>query len=266
MFISKLASAYITSSSGDVTADAGSDITLEITASGIPDDITYVWKKNGMIIPRETFNTLSLIDVSIDDIGEYECIPSNSEGNHNSSIIQVDVKSESYCEISPRKCFPIFSITVRGFEVDSLEDTSVTLVPAAPSGYNCTPPIPQGELTTSGTIMISSGLDASFEGEYRCVSDDVNGVVIIDLDVVGMYKYTSFNLTYIFHCLIGSEFVNRIQINSQPLAIFQRNLSFVRQIFILWDRQSNRISYILHVKLAVKIVVAVGGEVTSFFL
>ena len=75
--------------------------------------------------------------------------------------------------------------------MDTLEDTSVTVAPAAPSGYNCTPPIPQGELTTSGTLMISSGLDASSEREYRCVSDDVNGTVIIDLDVVGMYTITT---------------------------------------------------------------------------
>ena len=86
-----IASAYITSSSGDVTVDAGSDVTLEITASGDPDDITYVWKKNGVIIPGETSNTLVLNDVSGDDIGQYECIPSNSVGSHNSSIIQVDV-------------------------------------------------------------------------------------------------------------------------------------------------------------------------------
>ena len=91
MFISKLASAYITSSSGDVTADAGSDITLEITASGIPDDITYVWKKNGVIIPGETYNTLILNDVSENDIGQYECIPSNSVGSHNSSMILVNI-------------------------------------------------------------------------------------------------------------------------------------------------------------------------------
>ena len=72
--------------------------------------------------------------------------------------------------------------------MDTLEDTSVTIAPSAPSGYNCTPTIPQGELTTSGTLMISSGLDASAEGEYKCVSDDVNGIVVIDLDVVGMYN------------------------------------------------------------------------------
>ena len=124
--------------------------------------------------------------------------------------------------------------------MDTLEDTSVTIAPAAPSGYNCTPPIPQGELTTSGTLMISSGLDASSEGEYRCVSDDVNGVVIIDLDVVGMYKYTSLNLTYFTARLTmhSSECVSRVQINSQTLAIFQTKLSSV--LFVWWDRLSNQ--------------------------
>ena len=72
--------------------------------------------------------------------------------------------------------------------MDTLEDTSVTIAPAAPSGYTCTPPIPEGELTSSGTLMISSGLDASSEREYRCVSEDVNGIVVIDLDVVGKYR------------------------------------------------------------------------------
>ena len=108
IYVFNVALAYISSSSGDVTAIADSNIILDITASGIPEDITYEWKKNGVIIPGETSSTLTLSDVSVDDIGQYECIPSNSVGSHNSSIIQVDVKSESYCVISPRKCFPIF--------------------------------------------------------------------------------------------------------------------------------------------------------------
>ena len=77
-----------------MTADAGSDVTLEITAVGDPGDITFVWKKDGVIIPGETSNILTLSDVSGDDIGKYECIPSNSVGSHNSSIIQVDVNCE----------------------------------------------------------------------------------------------------------------------------------------------------------------------------
>ena len=67
-----------------------------------------------------------------------------------------------------------------------MEDSSVAIAPSAPSGYNCIPPIPQGDLTTSGTLMISSGLDTSAEGEYRCVSDDFIGMVVVYLDVVGM--------------------------------------------------------------------------------
>ena len=182
-----IATAYITSSSGDLTADAGSEVTLTVTASGDPDDITYVWKKNGVIIPEETSNTLILNNVSGDDIGQYECIPSNSVGSHNSSTIQVDVNCEFHQQLAVVNKLSSLIYIVPSFKVDALEDTSVTIAPSAPSGYNCTPPIPQGELTTSGILMISSGLDASSEGEYRCVSDDVNGIVVIDIDVVGMY-------------------------------------------------------------------------------
>ena len=70
--------------------------------------------------------------------------------------------------------------------MDSLEDTSVAIAPAAPSGYTCTPPIPQGEITTSGTLEISSGLEDSAKEDYGCVSDDIVGTIVIYLDVVGM--------------------------------------------------------------------------------
>ena len=90
-FFYSIASAYIVSSSGDMTADAGSEITLEITAGGDPGDITYVWKKHGVIIPGETSNTLTLSNVTGNDIGQYECIPSNSVGSHNSSIVLVTI-------------------------------------------------------------------------------------------------------------------------------------------------------------------------------
>ena len=102
-FFFSIASAYIISSSGDATADAGSDVTLTVTASGDPDDITYVWKKNGVIISGETSNTLILNDVSPLDIGQYECIPVNTIGSHNSSIIRVDVECEFMLIFSHQK-------------------------------------------------------------------------------------------------------------------------------------------------------------------
>ena len=84
------------SSSGDVVADEGSSVTLAVIADGIPDTITYVWRKGGVVIPGETSNTLTINPVSISDIGAYECIPSNSEGSFNSSTIQVDVKGMNF--------------------------------------------------------------------------------------------------------------------------------------------------------------------------
>ena len=91
-FLFFLAAAYITSSSGDVVVDSGSSTTLQVIAGGIPSTITYVWKKNGFTIPGETSNTLTISSAGISDIGSYECIPSNSEGTHNTSVIQLDVK------------------------------------------------------------------------------------------------------------------------------------------------------------------------------
>ena len=89
----------MTSSTGDVVADEGSSITLEVTAEGIPDTITYTWTKDGTVILGETNDTLTINPVDISDIGEYECIPSNSEGTFNTSVIQVDVKG-NFCFFS----------------------------------------------------------------------------------------------------------------------------------------------------------------------
>ena len=85
-------SAYITSSTGNITADNGSTVTLQVTAEGIPSNITYIWTKDGVVIPGEVTNTLTINGISVTDIGIYECTPSNSEGSFNTSIIQVDVR------------------------------------------------------------------------------------------------------------------------------------------------------------------------------
>ena len=91
-FLFFLAAAYITSSSEDVVVNAGSSTIIQVTAKGIPSTTTYVWKKNGVIIPGETSNTLMISSVGVSDIGSYECIPFNSRGTFNSTVIQVDVK------------------------------------------------------------------------------------------------------------------------------------------------------------------------------
>ena len=94
-FALSIARAYIVSSTGDVLALKGSSVVLEVTASGIPDNITYQWKKNSNIIPLQNSRSLTLGPVDTTDIGSYECIPSNSLGTHNTSVIQVDLRSNN---------------------------------------------------------------------------------------------------------------------------------------------------------------------------
>ena len=95
-----LARAFIVSSSGDVVALKGSSIVLKVNASGIPDAITYEWKQNGVTIPLQTSSMLTLSSVNTSDIGLYECIPSNSLGTFNISVIKVDLRGNNEEEVT----------------------------------------------------------------------------------------------------------------------------------------------------------------------
>ena len=68
-------------------------------------------------------------------------------------------------------------------------NTSVnqTVAPSSTGGYTCTPSIPNGQLTNSGNLVIDGRLDIGDATEYRCTSDEIKGVIVIDLVAMGMY-------------------------------------------------------------------------------
>ena len=68
-----------------------------------------------------------------------------------------------------------------------LDDVSIntTVGPSSTGGYTCTPSIPNGEVTTSGQLVISGRLDVSDGGTYRCTSAEINGSIVIELEAVG---------------------------------------------------------------------------------
>ena len=79
-------------------------------------------------------------------------------------------------------------ITVPVVEVNPLVAINMSIVPeAVPGGYNCTPPIPNGEITDAGDLLIGTGLDESDSGEHICTSENINGFFHIDLNVIGKY-------------------------------------------------------------------------------
>ena len=91
-----IAPAYVTESSQDTTADTGSNVTLLCNAAGIPSLITYEWRKNGRTVHGETASSYTLHNILVMDGGEYQCIPRNTEGTHNTSSIGLNVRGMKY--------------------------------------------------------------------------------------------------------------------------------------------------------------------------
>ena len=63
--------------------------------------------------------------------------------------------------------------------------------PSSTGGYTCMPSIPNGEVTTSGQLVISGRLDVSDEGTYRCTSAEINGSIVIELEAFGMILHVN---------------------------------------------------------------------------
>ena len=77
--------------------------------------------------------------------------------------------------------------TVPSVSYSVLADSSITrdVGPSSIGGYICTPAIPNGEINTSGQLVISGRLDTSDEGIYRCTSAEISGDIVIELVATG---------------------------------------------------------------------------------
>ena len=93
--IISIAPAYVISISDPQTVSSGSSVTINVTVGGTPDDFTYQWFRNGILIAGETDSTLTIPSISTTDIGIYTCTPNNSRGNTNSSSTIISVASKS---------------------------------------------------------------------------------------------------------------------------------------------------------------------------
>ena len=53
------------------------------------------------------------------------------------------------------------------------------------------PSIPNGEVTTSGQLVISGRLDVSDGATYKCTSAEINGSIVIELEAFGMILHVN---------------------------------------------------------------------------
>ena len=79
----------------------GEALVIEVVAGGSSSSLRFVWKKDGVTlsdsgrIQGASTSSLSISEVTLADIGLYQCIPSNEDGSFNSSVTQVNIRSKS---------------------------------------------------------------------------------------------------------------------------------------------------------------------------
>ena len=78
----------------------GEALVIEVVAGGSSSSLSFVWKKDGVTlsdsarIQGASTSSLSISEVTLADIGLYQCIPSNENGTFNSSLTQVNIRSK----------------------------------------------------------------------------------------------------------------------------------------------------------------------------
>ena len=71
------------------------------------------------------------------------------------------------------------------FSVLRDNNISTSLAPPSTDGYSCTPSIPNGELTSSGRLVITGTLTVVDAGVHRCTSAELSGDIVIELMASG---------------------------------------------------------------------------------
>ena len=79
----------------------GKALVIEVVTGGSSSALSFVWKKDGLRlfdsnrIQGASTSSLSISQVIVDDIGIYECFPSNANGTLNSSSTILNIRCKS---------------------------------------------------------------------------------------------------------------------------------------------------------------------------
>ena len=69
------------------TAELGSEVTLVCTVIGLPTP-RVIWKKNGRVLSgSQVTGNVTLLNISLSDIGSYECWAANDVGTDTRATV-----------------------------------------------------------------------------------------------------------------------------------------------------------------------------------
>ena len=85
---------------GDTSVLEGGNLTIGGTTEGGPRIVSYVWRRNGVVISGENGSHLTLTDMSTDDIGEYELTITSAENISFSAVVNIGLTCKNILKIN----------------------------------------------------------------------------------------------------------------------------------------------------------------------
>lgn len=148
------------------TVASGSDVTFTVSAHGTAP-VTWQWRKNGVNLPGEIGDTLTLTSVDWFDAGSYTVVATNQRGFTASSAAALTVMSPPLFTAQPPAFIPVAS--------GSTASVALTVVGTAPITYQWFKDgAPIAKATK--TVFSWSKSDAAVEGSYFLRASNPHGV------------------------------------------------------------------------------------------
>ncbi|MEI7659122.1 MAG: immunoglobulin domain-containing protein, partial [Phycisphaerae bacterium] len=152
----------ITSQPASTTVCSGSEATFSVATSGTPP-FTYMWRRNGVVIPDSNAATLTRT-VTVGDAGTYDCVVQNGCGTATSQSATLAVTTPMQIVSQPSSTGNWVGGTV-SFGVGVSGDSSVTYAWMR----NGRPLANGGRISgVTGPVLQISSVQASDQGLYSC--------------------------------------------------------------------------------------------------
>ena len=152
----------ITSQPASTTVCSGSEATFSVATSGTPP-FTYMWRRNGVVIPDSNAATLTRT-VTVGDAGTYDCVVQNGCGTATSQSATLAVATPMQIVSQPSSTGNWVGGTV-SFGVGVSGDSSVTYAWMR----NGRPLANGGRISgVTGPVLQISSVQASDQGLYSC--------------------------------------------------------------------------------------------------
>jgi len=157
------------------TVTEGANVTFTVEATGTPAP-SYQWRHDGIDLPGQTGNTLTLTNVTTADAGSYSCVASNSAGSTTSNTATLTVNATTPTPPPPTTSAPSFSTQPTSLTVDEGSTATFSVAVAGTPSPSLQWQKDGVDLPgETGTTLTLTNVTSADAGAYGCVATNTAG-------------------------------------------------------------------------------------------